>query len=498
MINLKIKSGDWPIIFLLAFFALTYSAWSVNRHNHFVTDAVDLSIFDQPIWHFSRGEAPLSSIKYNQFPGAHILGDHFHPILLTLAPLYWLWNDVRLLLIIQALAVVFAGWPIYKMAKYLIKNEFFSLALVFSFLTFIGIQAAIDWDFHETALAVLPLSFALYFLVTNNRRGYWLCFLLGLLFKEDMPLYFSAVGLFWLIKKRDYKLGLTTIFISIIYYLIVTQKLIPYFKGDRFAYEELDPLLGQTTGDLFKTALTSPWTIIQVILTPALKIKTILNYLASYAFLPLVEPFSLLLILPNIVARFLTQLPQRWLIRYQYGAILAPLLAFGTVYAVLNIQSLIGYFSSRLLGLGKESVIRTFRKIALVVISLALISAPLVQTFRTGTFLPRVFSAREYQFDENDRLNYELLKMIPKDPNVSVMAQSAFVPHLAHRQEIYRYEDTLLAQTQPQYILMSLNEHTDPMYTQEQLRERIENLRTLKQYEVIYWDGIRLLMKKIV
>ncbi|MEK7610872.1 MAG: DUF2079 domain-containing protein [Patescibacteria group bacterium] len=471
----------YSIYLLILAFTLLYSAWSVNRHNHFGTDAVDLGIFDQPLWHLSRFEPPLSSIKYNQFPGANLFGDHFHPILILASALFWLWDDVRILLILQAVVVCLAALPLYKIAMKILQNQALSLAVIFSYLTFIGLQAALDYDFHETALAVLPLAVALYALVFSRFRLFWLSFVLGLLFKEDMPLYFFFIGALAALRFRKYRIGILTMILAAAYYLLVTQKIIPYFKGDRFAYEELPPELGKTTVDLIKTTVISPWKTFLAMFFPILKLKTILNYLASFSFLPLFDPLSLILTIPNGLARFLTQLPQRWIIRFQYGAVLAPLLSFGTIYGVRNILSLI------------ERRARVQKYVSRVLV-LALLAAPLIETGRTGTPLFKMLNPQYYSDSPAYQINRELLARIPKD--ASIMAQSAFVPHLTHRAEIYRYEDTLLPQTQPQYILMSLEEHSDPPYTLDQLTERVERLKTDPRYGIIYWDGIRLLMEK--
>lgn len=471
---------------MVIFFSVLYTVWSLNRHNHFGTDAVDLGIFDQPLWRWSRLEPPLSTIKYNQYPGAHILGDHFHPILFPVALLFRLWDDVRVLLILQAVVISLAAWPLYEVGRKLTGSRLFALSLGFSYLTFIGIQAAVNYDFHETALAVLPLSFSLYFLIFQKYRWFWLSFIVGLLFKEDMPLFYAAIGILAALKMKERRWGLSVLVVAAVYYYLVTQKFIPFFKGDRFAYEELDPLLGKTTLDLVKTTLVSPWKTLAVLFFPTIKLKTILNYLASFAFLPLLDPLSLVLVLPNLAMRFLTQLPQRWIIRFQYGAILSPLLAVGAAYGAANLYALL----KRLSWFNKVAAEERFWRF----MALLLLLAPLVQTWRVGTPLFLMFNPASYRDEPRLYINRQLLAMIP--PQASVMTQSAFVPHLTHRAEIYRYEDTLLAQTQPQYILMSLVEHSDPPYTVDQLRERILKLKDDPRYETVFWDGERLLMRR--
>ncbi len=475
------KKINVPLWIIIVFFSLIYAFWSVNKHNRFQTDAVDLAIFDQPLWHYSRFESPRSTIKYNQYPGEHILGDHFHPTLALLSPFYWIWSDVRMLLIAQAIISVLSVWPIYQIAKMKIGSRIFPLALSFSHLTFIGLQTAIDYDFHETTLSILPFSFAAYFLLKNNYRLYLLSLLFAIFTKEDMPLFVAMLGLFAVLKLRKFRIGVLTMFLGITIYFVVTQFIIPYFKHDRFAYEELDPRLGKTTLDLIRSTVTNPLLVLNVLFTPLLKTKTMLNLLASFAFLPLLSPVTLLLTLPNLASRFLTGLSQRWLLRFQYNVVLTPMLALGVIFGLENLKR-VKFFN------------RNFNKL-LLVSSFLLIISPVVQTYRINGPLLRILNLSYYRWEPRFKINYALISMIPKDPNVSVMAQSSFVPHLSHRYKIFRFEDNLIDKSQPEYVLMSSEEASDPPYLRKDLENKIELLRKNPSYDVLYWDGVRLLMK---
>jgi uncharacterized membrane protein len=81
------------------------------RHEHFGS-GFDLGIFTQAVWHYSHFQAPASSIKGT----ANLLGDHFQPILILLAPLFWVWADARTLLIAQAVLVAASIVPVYLFA----------------------------------------------------------------------------------------------------------------------------------------------------------------------------------------------------------------------------------------------------------------------------------------------------------------------------------------------------------------------------------------------
>src|SRR5918999_79559 len=81
---------------------IIYSSLSILRHRHFTSGAYDLGIFDQVIWQYSQFQAPHSSVRSNLLT-ENLLGDHFHPILALLSPLYWFTDSVEALLVAQAL-----------------------------------------------------------------------------------------------------------------------------------------------------------------------------------------------------------------------------------------------------------------------------------------------------------------------------------------------------------------------------------------------------------
>src|SRR5947209_6331509 len=83
---------------------------SIVRHVD-LQSGIDVAIFDQVVWHYSRFQGPFSSIR-----GENILGDHFHPLVAVLAPLYWIWSDPRMLLIAQAVLVAASIVPVFVFA----------------------------------------------------------------------------------------------------------------------------------------------------------------------------------------------------------------------------------------------------------------------------------------------------------------------------------------------------------------------------------------------
>src|SRR2546423_14354112 len=89
--------------------AAGFSAISLFRYVHFAANGFDLGIQDQTVWGYSR----LEMIPNTVLGVPNLLGDHFNPILMLLAPLYWLWPSAATLLAAPAGLPALGGIPIY-------------------------------------------------------------------------------------------------------------------------------------------------------------------------------------------------------------------------------------------------------------------------------------------------------------------------------------------------------------------------------------------------
>jgi uncharacterized membrane protein len=98
---------------LVVAFAAAYALVGLFKHWHFDSSAYDLGIFDQVIWRLSRFDAPTSSLK----GGLNIFGDHFHPIIALLAPVYWIAPRVEALIVAQSVLLAASIVPVFAFAR---------------------------------------------------------------------------------------------------------------------------------------------------------------------------------------------------------------------------------------------------------------------------------------------------------------------------------------------------------------------------------------------
>lgn len=164
--------------------SVSYSTLSVVRHNHFQSGGFDLGLYDQAVWQYSQFIYPYNTVK-DRF----ILGDHLTLTLPLLAPLFWLWSDVRMLLVFQALWVSFSIIAVYKLVRLRKFPPVTALGLSFIYSLFYGIQYGIFFDFHPILLATGLIPWMLYFLESKRTKLFILSLILFLLTQENTGSY---------------------------------------------------------------------------------------------------------------------------------------------------------------------------------------------------------------------------------------------------------------------------------------------------------------------
>src|SRR5512143_2435013 len=102
MARLAHVARRYAALLLVAAMTIVYVALfatlAIAQHEEHVTSVFDLGVYDQAIWNTAHGRI----LAYSSEPefGGNFLATHLQPILILLAPLYWLWDDVRVLLIV--------------------------------------------------------------------------------------------------------------------------------------------------------------------------------------------------------------------------------------------------------------------------------------------------------------------------------------------------------------------------------------------------------------
>src|SRR5260370_12450903 len=118
--------GGRRTVHMVAVAALTtvvaagYSAVALGLSHTFRTSSYGLVIFDQAVRSYAHFRPGISIIKglHNGFgPDFSVLGDHWSPIIASLAPLYWIFNSPVTLLVAQAVLFALAIPPLWGFTR---------------------------------------------------------------------------------------------------------------------------------------------------------------------------------------------------------------------------------------------------------------------------------------------------------------------------------------------------------------------------------------------
>ncbi|WP_308103345.1 DUF2079 domain-containing protein [Actinocorallia sp. API 0066] len=311
----------------VAVFAAVYTGYGLVRFTTGRTNSWDLVIFDQAVRSYSTFHGPISPIKgiragYGM--DFNLLADHFSPILAALAPLYWLHDGPRTLIVAQAVLFAVSAVPLWFIAERTLGRRAAGF-VVFAYLLSRPLWEALAVDFHETAFA--PLLFLC--MAERWQAGRrWQALAVGsllLLVKEDAGLLLVGFGLFLLTQRGQRRPAALFILVGLAGTLAAARLVIPFFGGDPsyyWAYGDFgpDPLSAAAH------AVTHPQDVVTALFTPSEKPTTVVLLLAPLLFLPLRSP-QVLVVVPLLLERMLADSwPNWWSIQFHYNAFLvAPL-----------------------------------------------------------------------------------------------------------------------------------------------------------------------------
>jgi uncharacterized membrane protein len=326
---------------LTALAAGLYSVFALAQYYTFKTSSYDLVIFDEAVRSYAHFMPGISIIKglHNGFgPHFSILGDHWSPIVASLAPLYWIYNSPVTLLVAQAVLFALAIPPLWVFTRRAFGGG--QKATTAAYLVSVAyalswpIASALAFDFHEVAFAPVLTAVALERLQAGRLRTALIALAALLLVKEDMGLLVAGIGLYLAVARprvvrRQLAVGGALIVAGLAASLVAIYLLIPAFGG-RSGYYWAYTALGRDASQALAHLVTHPGSL-RLLVTPRVKLETVLWLLGAFCFLPLLSPITLAAV-PLLAERMLANLsPFWWGTSYQYNAFLVIILVCAAV-----------------------------------------------------------------------------------------------------------------------------------------------------------------------
>ncbi|MDJ0396090.1 DUF2079 domain-containing protein [Rhodococcus sp. G-MC3] len=300
-----------------------YALLGVLGHRQLRTSGFDLGIFVQQISSYADLRAPTSDLLGT---GYNTLGDHFSPITALLAPVYRAFPSPETLLVAQAVLFAAAVVPLSRWAV----REFGAIAGVVVAVGYglsWGVQAALDFDFHEIAFAMPLLAMSMVAL-GRQRWHQALFWALPLVFvKEDMGLTVAVIGglvAFWTVG-RTRVLGLLTIVWGLTWVVLAVKVIIPLLSADdSYGQGSKLPPLGSGIADTAHGVVAGDS-----------RAATAFLFLAVTGFAALRSPL-LLVALPTFAWRFLSDNSNFWKPIFHYNALLMVIVFAALIDAIVR------------------------------------------------------------------------------------------------------------------------------------------------------------------
>lgn len=427
----KLRVHFLPWALAAAFFSV-YASYSFSRYTQYLTAGYDLGIFDQAIRHYAKFGVPFVPLKG---PDYNILGDHFHPILAILAPLYWVWDDPRALLAAQAALIASSIPVVYRFAQRHLGRPVLSGVLATGYGLGWPLQGMLDFDFHEVAFAVPLLAWSIDALDRRSDRQLFLSAGLLLLTREDMGVVVLFLGLVRA-ARAPRRTGIVLSLLGVAVYFFATALVLPHFAPNgKFAYWSYDAL-GPDVPSAVRTIVFHPWQTTRLFFTPWVKSHTLLWLFGPLLFLCLRSPY-VVVAAPLLAGRFFSSRDHLWTTEFHYSAALWP---------ILFLAAIDGARRTRL----------TEKRVPMAAVAVVLAGVQVIGTFSHAGLWPfhRLLTGAAFHTTEHMRDQAALTAAIPAHTCVEV--DDRLAPHLTHANRVSL--PTLLGQP-PDFIGLDLAQH---------------------------------------
>jgi uncharacterized membrane protein len=415
----------WAVLCgLLLLYIAFFSVLSIRCHQTLHTYAFDLGNADQALWNTAHGR-PFHFTNWRGLPDLPLkedsrLGMHFEPVYLLIAPIYWLWSDVRALLILQTVALALGAVPVFLLARLRLGSGLCALVFAMAYLLWPAVEGANLVDFHAITLAV-PLLLAAFYLLQTRRYHYFLaCAVLAMSCKEDVPLLVFMMGVYTLAVRRAWRWGLATAGLAAIWFYVAMFVVVPHFtltgQSPYLArYSYLGNSLPQIAYNLLSPAAWSAF-------FPR-GVEYLLQAIAYFQFSPLLSPETLFLAAPSWLINVLSANTAMQLLDARHYA--APLVPFIIAAAIEGLARLKNWFN---ILLERETRVPVY-------LAALLLFVGSLGAHRHYGYSPLSLAFWWPPFTEHERLLDKFEALIP--PTASVAAQANLNPHFSQRESLF-------------------------------------------------------------
>jgi uncharacterized membrane protein/uncharacterized membrane protein YbhN (UPF0104 family) len=495
---------------MIALFCAYFIPVSMLRHTNFYTGRFDLGNMDQTVWNTMHGRI-FQFTNPDSTETVSRLAFHADFFLILLAPFYLIWNDPRMLLVIQSIIVALGAIFVYLLTINVFNSrtphptllpqgrgqgegnaiKLLALALSLSYLLNPSLQRSVIYDFHALTVATTFLLGAFYF-IYKKKYGWFIIFsLLAGITKEEIWVTIAFLGgcivftsiafankgklLKEKLLSKHVIFGGMVMVVSFAIFFLLFWKIIPNAaKGEHFALSYFSED-NESPSQLIKGTLFSPQKTFSKLMQRN-RIDYMKKLLLPVGYIPVAAPYMLIFPSADLVLNLLSDKSELQQIYYQYTAPITPFLFIGMIFGIKNILRFSHIFSER-----RRWVFNFgFRISDLLIVFVLLMSV--YGSYMYGP-LP---GSREPNLDMMTKppanKAYITQALASIDSSLSVSASNSLGAHLTHREHIYTIPQGVdLADV----VIFDLH---DPYAQPSQIwhKEKAASLRTNLKYQILF------------
>ncbi|MDB5058883.1 MAG: hypothetical protein JWO59_2355 [Chloroflexi bacterium] len=425
-------------IFWLAtvLYVVVFSAISLRQYQAYVPHALDLGNMTQAFWNTVHGHLfHFQNMRQNAsieaFGTDTRLSFHVEPIIPFLSIIYFFWQHVETLLIMQVVAVATGAFPTRLLARRHLKSPLAEVAFPVAYLLFPALEAANLYEFHPVTFAAPLLLWAFYFADSRRYTLFTLTAVAAVGCKEELGVLVALMGLWIAVRNGERQFGAVIGVLGLAWSFVALKVVVPHFNaGDSSYWDRYVPpgFLGNKVvlqSDAIRFWISHP-DMVRDNLTSEGKLSYLHRMLFPTGYLSLLSPLTLLIGLPSLILILLSYEPHMFSGVAHYSAELVPVTIVSAIFGAKWFARVIA------------PRIRVSFTVAVTICSIYVLATSLVN-HRANGFSPLAEHPIYPSITAHDQVVDRVLAMIP--PNASVSAQDDLNAHLSDRANVFLYPD---------------------------------------------------------
>jgi uncharacterized membrane protein len=306
-------------------------AW--RKYSFFNGETNDITIYSYAFAQTMRG-------RFFPLPDAGtLLGNHLNLVILLWLPVYAVWQSFFSLMLYQSLMLAWSSWPVYLLAKGVLRNGRAALLLGLTFLFFPTIVSQHVNQIHDDQFALPFLMYAIYYYWRKDFTKFMAMVVLACLGKETVAITTAAFGIQSLVTRRSWKWVVMPLVFSAGYFALALKLFISVLAGhgaSLYTQTKYLDAYGNTPAEVVHTFLSRPGHVLEIMFANDKLVylgKTLLPVLYVLPFLSL----CVLIVLPNLLLNLIGSNTAFLVIPWHYNVLLGGAMVAASVFGISRI-----------------------------------------------------------------------------------------------------------------------------------------------------------------